>query len=513
MNPTLGKGKIITWIVGGAAIWSVALLLILQHLLFSNPTDRFEADQAVLNTALRNTIIQLGILPESRAVKESLENLGDKEGSWHALNWRIRLPESFDVPHARARIMAAIETAHAKPLVRWTPEDSELPLVIEAFIGKRLSHRLLFTPNAPQTAPQFILDAQAFLGTRWQLLSGKRLDLDRQLYSELSSLELNGPPLLIREFWQTPDQSPDKVPNWVISVRNGMSLPDAVSALRGRITLGRLENNYLPDGESIAIGVLLDGALSHRLIFTGFPDGRGINLKSVRGSNTVLLTPPRVAVIIDDMGFDVDMAERFMSIDGLKLTLSIIPYQPFSTEVSVRAQQHGVETMVHMPMEPNDYPANNPGRGAILVSLDDGQIVARTEEYLASLPTARGVNNHMGSRAMADSRVVRLVLGVIGKRNLYFIDSRTASDTLGLATASSLSIPAAERAVFIDEVGNSDVNYRLGMIRQLIRLARERGSAIGIGHPSVETLSALRIAAREFLEAGVEVVFASDIVS
>ena len=492
------------------------MLLISQHLLFSDPLGQFEARRGTLNSALRGVIIQLGIRPESRSVSESKELLGDNSNSWYALNWRIRLPEGFDIPHARSRLSAAIEEAKAMPMVRWSPEDEELPLVVEAYIGERLSHRLLFVPPQTQIAQRYFLDAQAFLGTRWQLLSERQLELDSHLYSEMSAMELNGPPLLIREFWQSPPRDEaigSKIPHWVISVQNGLNPSDAIDALRSRIKLGEMSGDYSYFGESLSVDVSLDGEVSHRLIFTDSPEGRGISLKKIDSVKTVLLTPPRVAIIIDDFGFDSEMARRFMDIEGLKLTLSIIPNQAFSTEIAVRAHQLGVETMIHMPMEPNDYPENNPGRGAILVDLEDALISARTEAYLESVPHASGVNNHMGSRAMADGRVVNLVLASIGKRNLYFIDSRTSAQTLGFQTARMLNIPSAERAVFLDEIDNSDVNYRLEMLRKLIRLAKERGVAVAIGHPSEETLEALRIAAREFLEAGIEVVFASEIVS
>ena len=515
MPSPIGRAKIISWIIGAAALWAVALLLIFQHLMFSDPMGRFEAQRANLNSALRGVIIQLGIRPDSRSVQESNELQGDNSNSWNALNWRIRLPEGFDIPHARARLTAAITESNARPMVRWSPEDAELPLVVEAYIGERLSHRLLFVPPQPEK-PLYSLDAQAFLGTRWQLLSGQQLELDSHLYSELSAMELNGPPLLIREFWQSPlqdDAIGSKIPHWVISVQNGLPPSEAVEALRGRIELGEMDGDYSYFGESLAVDVSLNGEVSHRLIFTDTPEGRGLSLKKINGERNVLLTPPRVAIIIDDIGFDSEMARRLMDIEGLKLTLSIIPYQAFSTEIAVRAHQRGIETMVHMPMEPNDYPANNPGRGAILVNLEDDVLAARAEAYLGAVPHASGVNNHMGSRAMADGRVVNLVLSSIAKRNLYFIDSRTSAQTLGFETARILNIPAAERAVFLDEIDNSDVNYRLEMLRKLIRLAKERGVAVGIGHPSEETLEALRIAAREFLEAGIEVVFASEIVS
>jgi len=108
---------------------------------------------------------------------------------------------------------------------------------------------------------------------------------------------------------------------------------------------------------------------------------------------------------------------------------------------------------------------------------------------------------------------VKQVLDVIAAHGFYFIDSRTSARTVGFTTARGMGIPAAERAVFIDEIDNSDIAYRIGKLRELIRLARERGTAIAIGHPNEETLEALKSMAREIREAGIEIVFASGVVS
>ena len=508
-------GRLFPWIIAGVVLWAVALLMIFQHVLFSDSSGSFEATRGALNAGLRTALLELGITSEHRSVKENKELLGNNGDTWEALNWRISVPEGFDVAHAGVRLQAAVESSSAHAKVRLAENDRELPLVLEAYIGDRLSHRLLFVSPVESPSPGLLANAESFLSERWDRLTGGRVDLDRQLYSAISAMGLNGPPLLIREYWRRPQEdlsAATEIPHWVVCIENGISAADAIEDLRSRVQLGRLSDTPSYLGDSVTVDVSFNGALSHRLIFSEQRDGRGLRLMGTKDVDSVLLTPPRVAIIIDDIGFDLAMADELMQL-GAHLTLSIIPNQAFSTEIAVRAHKRGFETMIHLPMEPNDYPDTDPGRGAIYVNLAASEITRRTNAFLEAVPHASGVNNHMGSRAMADGEVVKTMLASVASHNLFFVDSRTSAKTIGLQTARSMGMPSAERSVFIDEVGNSDVAYRVDKLRELIRLARERGTVIGIGHPSRETIDALRHVIPEFLEAGVEIVYSSEVVS
>jgi polysaccharide deacetylase 2 family uncharacterized protein YibQ len=99
------------------------------------------------------------------------------------------------------------------------------------------------------------------------------------------------------------------------------------------------------------------------------------------------------------------------------------------------------------------------------------------------------MNHHMGSMLSTDRPAMDAVLGVIAGRGLYYLDSRTSADSVGYAAARSLEVPAAERQVFLDPDPRPEaVRYQF---RRLLEEARERGSAIAIGHPHPETLEVL----------------------
>ena len=197
---------------------------------------------------------------------------------------------------------------------------------------------------------------------------------------------------------------------------------------------------------------------------------------------------PRVALIIDDIGYDQAMASKFMALDNA-ITFSILPFSPFQQAVSREMRNRGMEAMLHLPMEPKEYPAVKPGRGALLVSMTPDELIRQLEKNLDAVPDIKGVNNHMGSRMTERSTQMYQIFSILKKRGLFFIDSRTTAESLCRPSARLLQVPFAQRDVFLDHV-TDDAEIRR-QIRRLISLARRQGSAIGIGHPHPATYTVL----------------------
>ena len=105
------------------------------------------------------------------------------------------------------------------------------------------------------------------------------------------------------------------------------------------------------------------------------------------------------------------------------------------------------------------------------------------------MPGAVGVNNHMGSVATADPRVMRAVVGVLSRRGLFFLDSRTTDATVAEKTAEEAAVPAVSRRVFLDDVATEDAVRR--QLEELVRRAKQEGEAVAIGHPYPATLAVL----------------------
>lgn len=241
-------------------------------------------------------------------------------------------------------------------------------------------------------------------------------------------------------------------------------------------------------------------------------------LASLRPSEREMVRPPKpeiaaplaeVAIVIDDFGQDLEMAKKFLTIP-LAITFSVLPFQTHSTEIARLASSRGHEVILHLPMEPLEYPKVNPGSGALLVSMSPDKIRQAVRTALDACPNVSGVNNHMGSRFTENSGLMRIVLGELQRRGLYFIDSFTTGKSVGYSLAKDLDLPSARRDIFLDH-SPTETSIR-SQITQLIRKAKITGSAVAIGHPYKSTYKVLSEEAAHFQKERIAVVYSGQLV-
>ena len=192
---------------------------------------------------------------------------------------------------------------------------------------------------------------------------------------------------------------------------------------------------------------------------------------------------------MDDLGRSPYTAELLLAM-AQPVTFSILPGEAHAVKVAEMAHAAGREVMLHVPMEPQGYPAANPGSDALFVKYDDAEIRQRFDQLLAKLPHVSGTNNHMGSRFTEDARALAPVMESLQEKGLFFIDSRTTGRSQVPKVANRYGVPTMDRDVFLDNVAEVDAIIR--EIRRLEGKARRQGMAIGICHPYPETLEALR---------------------
>jgi polysaccharide deacetylase 2 family uncharacterized protein YibQ len=217
---------------------------------------------------------------------------------------------------------------------------------------------------------------------------------------------------------------------------------------------------------------------------------------------------PRVAIIIDDLGYDRKIAEKLSKLDAV-LTFSILPHSPYQKDIARLSQAKGFDTILHLPMEPIEYPSVDPGPGTLLTSMTPDQLLRELEIDLDAVPFIRGVNNHMGSRMTAESSQMYQIFSILKKRGLFFIDSRTTRDTLCRPSARLFQIPFAQRDIFLDH--KQDKEFIRRQIKKLVQIAKRNGQAVGIGHPHSITYKVLR-EMLPYLQKEVQLVPTSDIV-
>jgi polysaccharide deacetylase 2 family uncharacterized protein YibQ len=215
----------------------------------------------------------------------------------------------------------------------------------------------------------------------------------------------------------------------------------------------------------------------------------------------------KLALIVDDCGQWIATERGFVALD-VPLTLSVLPGVPYTGTIAREASNAGKGVMLHLPME--TLSGMNPGPGKVTTEMTDAQIVAQVEADLAEVPLARGVNNHEGSKASADPRVMNDVIGVLAKRGgLFFIDSMTNAASVGERVAAANGVPTAARDVFLDN--QEDVAYSEAQLREAAAIAHRNGSAIAIGHPRATTLAAVKALIPELQAEGIEFVLASSL--
>jgi len=214
----------------------------------------------------------------------------------------------------------------------------------------------------------------------------------------------------------------------------------------------------------------------------------------------------RIVLIIDDLGFDGQPLDRVMSLDP-NVNCAILPNSTRASEFAEKLNARGFEILCHLPMEPRGSEA--PGRNAILTSMSDDEIARATRENLEAVPHARGVNNHMGSLATTDRRVMMNVIRALPE-GMYFVDSRTTGGSVAADVAREMNVRTATRNVFLDDVATeAAVRKQLAM---LVSAAERQGVAVAIGHPHPATMRVLAEALPELRARGFRLVRASEVV-
>ena len=216
---------------------------------------------------------------------------------------------------------------------------------------------------------------------------------------------------------------------------------------------------------------------------------------------------PRLAIVVDDFGYSRnETVESFLALD-LPLTVAVLPSLPRTEYVLSHARAAGKEAILHLPMQAETGPMEET---TVATSMDDARIREIVERHLASTKGVVGVNNHQGSLATRDRRVMQAVIGVLKQRDLFFLDSLTSSESVAYNTARSFDVPTARNDLFLDD-DTEDPAVVEARLRELVEVARARGQAIGIAHPKPWTLAAIAKSEGMLRESGVELVFVSQL--
>lgn len=230
--------------------------------------------------------------------------------------------------------------------------------------------------------------------------------------------------------------------------------------------------------------------------------------KKLAATQTPVKTRGELALVIDDFGYTKEPISAFAAIPK-PLTFAVLPYRTYSNEAAARAISSGHQVMLHLPIEPLAA-AEQSEQITVTVAMSDQDIQATVANAIQAVPGIIGVNNHQGSRGTADKRVMVNVLSVIKSHSLFFIDSRTNSQSIAYDTAHQLGIRSGENNLFLDN--EDEVAAIKRQLRKAAEIAVQRGTAIAIGHARLTTATAVKEMLPEFEAAGIKLVFASEVV-
>ena len=209
---------------------------------------------------------------------------------------------------------------------------------------------------------------------------------------------------------------------------------------------------------------------------------------------------PRIAIIIDDLGYQLAAGHRAIALPG-PVVCAILPGTPGAVSLAKTAYEQGKEVLLHLPLQAVAHHAAEPG--GLTLDMSRQRFSETFANSLDSVPFAIGVNSHRGSMLTRHPGHMRWLMEDIRARNdLFFVDSYTTHQSVALQVASEEGVPAIKRDVFLDTNPDRLANE----FERLKALARQRGLAVGIGHPYPATLAFLEHEIPRLVEEGIQLV-------
>lgn len=188
----------------------------------------------------------------------------------------------------------------------------------------------------------------------------------------------------------------------------------------------------------------------------------------------------KLAFVIDDGGMSVANVKKYTALP-FPITVAVLPGLPHTAECAALVRRDGKELMLHQPMQAKNL-GINPGPGAITPDMDSWAIQQVIEKNLGELgPGVKGFNNHEGSLITEDKLKMTFIIDLAMQKGLYFLDSRTTSQTQARQAALELDTHIIERnAPFLDNAVNRE--EMLAEIYKGLEVANRAGFAVIIGH-------------------------------
>jgi polysaccharide deacetylase 2 family uncharacterized protein YibQ len=235
------------------------------------------------------------------------------------------------------------------------------------------------------------------------------------------------------------------------------------------------------------------------------PDGRRPREIYARRSSPVPEGVPRVVIVVGGLGLSQTGTQKALETLPEDVTLAFAPYGSSLQRWVGKARERGHEVLLQIPLEPQNYPQENPGEHTLLVS--GGGSRQDLHWVLSRMTSYAGVMNHMGSRFTSDERALVPFLGEIGGRGLFYLDDGSSPQSLASSVGQALDVPVLTADRILDVARTPAAIEK--ELAALEAVARVRGVAVGVASAFPESVEAIARWAADAASRGIIIVPAS----
>ena len=187
---------------------------------------------------------------------------------------------------------------------------------------------------------------------------------------------------------------------------------------------------------------------------------------------------PRIAIILTGLGVSANLTQQAIERLPGPVTLAFLPYSADVERTATSARAQGHEILLQAPMEPFDYPDNDPGPQTLLTSVAMDQNTDRLHWLMSRFQAYVGIINYMGARFTSTEQALSPVLRETARRGLIFVDDGSSARSLASQIAVANNVPFAKAEITLDAVPTAAQIDRA--LARLEAVAREHGVAVGV---------------------------------
>jgi uncharacterized protein len=198
---------------------------------------------------------------------------------------------------------------------------------------------------------------------------------------------------------------------------------------------------------------------------------------------------PTISILIDDLGYKFKEDTRALALPG-PVAYAILPHGPHTETMSKLAYKKGKDILLHLPMQAEVMDKNEfLGPGALTLNMTREEFFKTLNINIQAVPNLIGINNHMGSLLTQHPGHMQWLMDSMKANGQFYVDSLTSDNSVAARLAKENNVPYLTRDVFLDH--KQGPKYVRKQFKELIRVAKLKGSALGIGHPHTGTIQVL----------------------